>query len=374
MVNDMTARKDLYEYVPAKKEEWAYLDRFFALLAEENLTVVRASVSTASINMHTRVITIPNYAVTDKDVFLVMGSHEVSHALNTPRNWAHDEVGKIRNGEMRDCINIVEDIRIEKLIRNKFPGFVGVYQRGYRKLMQTEHFSTDMWDLFNICDRVNAKAKLGSFLDKEMTQFEESVYRYVTTNLHTFKDTLRGATFLHKILKMEDKIKALQTQLSAIDSDDVGSGDPVDYDQSHGEGDESQDGGDDNSEKSKNGKDGRKSKAAQDAQKALDKILSDAAKSAEEDAPDEKDGAAGVASSTEGKEAKSSKSKTEKHLDDARKQSINTNECNEFVVENVAKVAPRRARWMTAGNTSGGAAAPTTSKSTSPLSKYYQMI
>ena len=365
----MTERKDLYEYVPTKKEDWAYLDRFFALLAEENLTVVRASVSTASINMHTRVITIPNYAVTDKDVFLVMGSHEVSHALNTPRSWAHDEVGKIRNGEMRDCINIVEDIRIEKLIRNKFPGFVGVYQRGYRKLMQTEHFSTDMWDLFNICDRVNAKAKLGSFLDKEMTQFEESVYRYVTTNLHTFKDTLRGATFLHKILKMEDKIKALQTQISSIDSDDVGSGTPVDYDQSHGEGDESHDSGDDNSEKSKSDKGGRKSKAAQDAQKALDKILSDAAKSAEEDAPDEKDGAAGVASSTEGKESKTSKSKTEKHLDDARKQTIDKNECNEFIVENINNVAPRRARWAAGGSAPGSRAE--TPKSSNPLSKYY---
>ena len=366
MVNEMTARKDLYEYVPAKKDEWAYLDRFFALLAEENLTVVRASVTTASINMHTRVITIPNYAVTDKDVFLVMGSHEVSHALNTPREWAHDEVGKIRNGEMRDCINIVEDIRIEKLIRNKFPGFVGVYQRGYRKLMQTEHFSTDMWDSFNICDRVNAKAKLGSFLDKELTQFEESVYRYVTTNLHTFKDTLRGATFLHKILKMEDKIKALQTQIGSIGAgDEAASGDPVDYDQ----GDDSRDGGDDNSEKSKSDKDGRKSKAAREAQRALDKILSDAAKSAEEDAPDEKSGAAGVASSDEGKETKTSKSKTEKHLDEARKQSIDTNECNEFVVGNIANVGPRRARWMAGGSVPGNRA--DTPKSSNPLSKYF---
>ena len=367
MVTKMTTRKDLYEYVPAKKEEWAYLDRFFALLAEENLTVVRANVSTASINVHTRVITIPNYAVTDKDVFLVMGSHEVSHALNTPREWAHDEVGKIRNGEMRDCINIVEDIRIEKLIRNKFPGFVGVYQRGYRKLMQTEHFSTDMWDLFNICDRVNAKAKLGSFLDKEMTQFEESVYRYVTTNLHTFKDTLRGATFLHKILKMEDKIKALQTQISSIGAaDDAASGNHAEVDQ----GDESRDSGDDNSEKSKSGTDGRKSKAAQDAQRALDKILSDAAKSAEEDAPDEKAGAAGAASSAEGKEAKTSKSKTEKHLEDTRKQSISENSCNEFIVGDVAKVGPRRARWMAASN-AGGTGTRTASKSTNPLSKYY---
>lgn len=368
MVNEMTARKDLYEYVPSKKEEWAYLDRFFALLAEENLTVVRANVSTASINVHTRVITIPNYGVTDKDVLLVMGSHEVSHALNTPREWAHDEVGKIRNGEMRDCINIVEDIRIEKLIRNKFPGFVGVYQRGYRKLMQTEHFSTDMWDSFNICDRVNAKAKLGSFLDKEMTQFEESVYRYVTTNLHTFKDTLRGATFLHKILKMEDKIKALQTQISSIGTGEAVSGNHSEVDQGYDQGDEPRDNDNDNSEKSKSDKDGSKSKAAQDAQRALDKILSDAAKSAEEDAPDEKGGAAGVANSDEGKEAKSSKAKTEKHLDDARAQSIDKNECNEFIVGNIDKVRPRRARWMASG-VSGNRADST--KSSNPLSKYF---
>lgn len=369
MVTKMTTRKDLYEYVPAKKEEWAYLDRFFALLAEENLTVVRANVSTASINVHTRVITIPNYAVTDKDVFLVMGSHEVSHALNTPREWAHDEVGKIRNGEMRDCINIVEDIRIEKLIRNKFPGFVGVYQRGYRKLMRTEHFSTDMWDSFNICDRVNAKAKLGSFLDKEMTQFEESVYRYVTSNLHTFKDTLRGATFLHKILKMEDTIKALQTQISSIGADDeAASGNHAEVDQGDDQGDESRDSGDDNSEKSKSGKDGRKSKAAQDAKRALDKILSDAATSAEEDAPDEKSGAAGVASSDEGKESKPSKSMTEKHLEATRKQSIDTNECNEFVVGNIANVGPRRARWMAGGSVPGNRAA--TEKSSNRLLKY----
>ena len=365
MVNEMTTRKDLYEYVPAKKDEWSYLDRFFALLAEENLTVMRSNVSTASINLKTRVITIPNYAVSDKDVFLVMGSHEVSHALNTPREWAHDEVGKIRNGEMRDCINIVEDIRIEKLIRSKFPGFVAVYQRGYRKLMQTEHFSTDMWDLFNICDRVNAKAKLGSFLDKEMTQFEESVYHYVTTNLHTFKDTLRAATFLHKILKMEDKIKALQSQISSIGNDE---GDPGEAAEPNKDG-ESQGGDAGKSEKSESNKDGGESKSPKDAKKALDKILSDAAKSAEEDAPDEKGGAEGVARTAEGSNDKDSKSKTEKHLDKARKQSINQNTSNEFMLGNISGIAPRRARWMAGGSAPGNRAE--TPKSSNPLSKYF---
>ncbi len=367
MVNEMTTRKDLYEYVPAMKDEWSYLDRFFALLAEENLTVVRANTSTASINLKTRVITIPNYAVSDKDVFLVMGSHEVSHALNTPREWAHDEVGKIRNGEMRDCINIVEDIRIEKLIRSKFPGFVAVYQRGYRKLMQTEHFSTDMWDLFNICDRVNAKAKLGSFLDQEMTQFEESVYHYVTTNLHTFKDTLRAATFLHKILKMEDKIKAIQSQISSIGTgeDEGEPGEPVEPNQDG----ESQGGGAGESEKSESNKDGGESKSPKDAKKALDKILSDAAKSAEEDAPDEKGGAEGVAYSEEGQEKKDSKSKTERLLDHARKQAISTNTSNEFMLGNISGLSPRRAGWMAGGSAPGNRA--DTPKGSNPLSKYY---
>ena len=365
MVNEMTTRKDLYEYVPAMKDEWSYLDRFFALLAEENLTVVRSNVSTASINLKARVITIPNYAVGDKDVFLVMGSHEVSHALNTPREWAHDEVGKIRNGEMRDCINIVEDIRIEKLIRTKFPGFVAVYQRGYRKLMQTEHFNTDMWDSFNICDRVNAKAKLGSFLDKEMTQFEESVYHYVTTNLHTFKDTLRAATFLHKILKMEDKIKALQSQIGSIGDDEGEPGEPAESDQDG----ESPGNVGDNAEASENDKGGGKSKSPKDAKKALDKILSDAAKSAEEDAPEEKGGAEGVARTVEGSNDKSSKSKTERLLAHARKQAISTNSSNEFMLGNISGLSPRRAGWMAGGSAPGNRAdAP---KSSNPLTEYY---
>ena len=84
--------KTLIDYVPQTKQDWAYLDKFFALLAEEKITVVRRPTSTASFDTKRRIVTIPNYATEDKDIFLLMGSHEVSHALNTPIEWCHDEV------------------------------------------------------------------------------------------------------------------------------------------------------------------------------------------------------------------------------------------------------------------------------------------
>jgi hypothetical protein len=99
--------------------------------------------------------------------------------------------------------------------------------------------------------------------------------------------------------------------------------------------------------------------------------LSDAAKAAEEEAPDEKGGAEGVAHSAEGRVDKDSKSKTEKHLDKARKQSINQNTSNEFMLGNINSISPRRARWMSGGSAPGNRADAPNGYGSNPLSKYF---
>lgn len=201
-------KKYLFEDSPVKRNQSPHLDSFFSLLAAENLRVVRANVSTASIRLDTRTITIPNFSTENKDLFLTFGSHEVSHALHTPVQWCHDEVGKkIKNSRLRRCINVVEDIRIERLIRRKFPGFVKVYERGYKELL-TKHkfFSLDHWDSFDIVDKINSKAKLGSQLTKTMTPYEAAVYARVVKNLNSFNDTLVAAYFLLNLLD-KDKNK-----------------------------------------------------------------------------------------------------------------------------------------------------------------------
>lgn len=195
--------KTLIDYVPQTKQDWAYLDKFFALLAEEKITVVRRPTSTASFDTKRRIVTIPNYATEDKDIFLLMGSHEVSHALNTPIEWCHDEVNnKIHNSVMRDCLNIIEDIRIERIIRRKFPGFVPIYVRAYKKLLAgNDFFSIDNWNNFSIADRINAYAKLGKDCPP-MTDRDLAIYKYVS-DVKTYKDVIARAYYLYELLKNE---------------------------------------------------------------------------------------------------------------------------------------------------------------------------
>lgn len=195
--------KSLIDYVPSSSNDWSYLDRFFAILAEENLTVVRSSrARTASIDLARRVLTIPAFGCDNKDVLLLMGSHEVSHALHTPKDWYLDHNSKTHKSLMRDCLNIVEDIRIEKLIRKKFPGFVDVYIRGYQALLGRGFFSVDKWDRFKIHDRVNAYAKVGKNLPAEMTDFDLGVYRYVS-GCATFDDVRKRAAVLARLVNAE---------------------------------------------------------------------------------------------------------------------------------------------------------------------------
>lgn len=193
------------DYVPAEKDEWSYLDKFFSLLAEEKLNVVRSSAATtASINLTTRTCTIPAFAVKDKDIFLLMGSHEVSHALHTPPDWyvQHNTDASSAQSLYATCVNIVEDIRIERMIRNKFPGFVHVYIRGYKKLLGEGFFSLESWAKFKTHDRVNAYAKLGKSLPIDMTQSDICIYKYVAS-AKTFEDVRIRAQFLANIVKIE---------------------------------------------------------------------------------------------------------------------------------------------------------------------------
>lgn len=243
------SKQDLFEYTPATGNDWSYLDKFFGLLAEENLTVRRSKkAKTASINTATRVITIPDFSTTDKNTFLLFGSHEVSHALHTPPNWSHSLLEQnMHNGTLRMCFNVVEDIRIEKLIRNKFPGFAAIYVRAYAKLLNSNWFSLNHFE-FNIADRINVKAKLGKNMPFELNDFDDGVYRYVSSCI-TFDDVIEKSCFLYKLVvaeknkrkeekeeeKKEKKEEALKVESDSDDQPDVDDQEPAQEESEQGE-------------------------------------------------------------------------------------------------------------------------------------------
>ena len=101
------------------------------LMATENLIIEQRNVQTAAFDVKNRVLTVP---VLDKNISgylydLFMG-HEVGHALYTPLSGmiqAHEE--KIPMGIM----NVLEDSRIERKIKNKYPGIRSSFIRAYKK-------------------------------------------------------------------------------------------------------------------------------------------------------------------------------------------------------------------------------------------------
>jgi hypothetical protein len=124
------------------------------LLANENITVQQGNFETAFFDVKTRVLGLPLWKDMGKDVFDMLVGHEVSHALFTPENF-HEYMSE---GIPHSWLNIVEDVRIEKLILRKYPGLVGNFKRGYVTLMN------DL-DLFGVKDKLDQLHTL-PFMDR----------------------------------------------------------------------------------------------------------------------------------------------------------------------------------------------------------------
>ena len=118
------------------------------LLATENLTVEHRRVSTASFDVNNRVLILPIWKTATNAIYDLLVGHEVGHALYTP-NKPHD-------GD-RGFVNVLEDVRIEKLMKRAYPGLRKSFYEGYTDLNEQDFFGVNHEDLTKIpfIDRIN---------------------------------------------------------------------------------------------------------------------------------------------------------------------------------------------------------------------------
>ena len=128
------------------------------LLAEEDVTVSYQSVPTASFNVETREVTLPIWKDKSEDVMDMMSLHEVGHALYTPMDLMKNGKDK---GVEHSFINVLEDVRIEKMIQDKYLGSVRTFKKGYKELISKDFFGTKDKDIsrLNLIDRINMHYK-----------------------------------------------------------------------------------------------------------------------------------------------------------------------------------------------------------------------
>lgn len=131
------------------------------LVASENITVeYSTTATTASFTPATRTITYPySMAMEDEDIHLLFIFHEVGHAI-------FSENTDLFNAGVKEKIagqfNITEDIRIEKLIKQRYPGVIKNFHAGYKKLLDRGFFGeTNRINLMSFPNRLNIYAKIG---------------------------------------------------------------------------------------------------------------------------------------------------------------------------------------------------------------------
>ena len=156
------------------------------LLATEDLVVEHKKVQTASFNVHTRVLTLPMWEKAGNEVYDMLVAHEVGHALYTPdRDWLKEI--KVPP----QFVNIVEDVRIEKLMKRRYAGLPKTFYAGYQVLSDEDFFGVECDDVtkMNLADRVNLYFKIGNFIEVPFSDLEMPILHMVE-NCENFDDVL----------------------------------------------------------------------------------------------------------------------------------------------------------------------------------------
>lgn len=238
------------------------------LLATENLTVEHRKVKTAYFDLQKRLLVVPIWKEMNVDILDLLLAHEIGHALFTPQvEWKEAIDKKIPHS----FLNVVEDARIEKLIKRKYPGLSQSFIKGYRDLIANDFFKTADKDINEmlLIDRLNMHFK-SSHVESIVEFADDIELEFVKrmAELETFEDVEILAKDLAEYCKGESELKSLDdhdfdwldgdgddsADGDADDGDDNGDGDA---DNSDGDGEESDESSENKSSKSnKEGEDG----------------------------------------------------------------------------------------------------------------------
>ena len=177
-------------------DKTATKDKLAKLLAMEDIHVRHSSsAKTASFDTYNRVLTLPVWASLEDFVTDMLTGHEVGHSLWTPpAGWKEAlDVEGIHKG----ILNIVEDARIEKKIKRKYPGIVRPFLQAYAELYKRNFFGTTPFEELGFIDRINLSFKLGSF-SGIMFSAKEQPYVDLVGDCESWDDVVE----ISKILQM----------------------------------------------------------------------------------------------------------------------------------------------------------------------------
>ena len=188
------------------------------LLARENITVEQTNHHTAFFDVERRILGLPYWKEVGNDLYDLLVGHEIGHALHTPAEGWHESTKEIP-GCPRSYINIVEDIRIEKLVLREFPGLLGSFMRGYQDLLDRDFFGIKNEDVnkLSFMNRLNIFAKSRGLVNVKFSK-KEQPYVDRAMAVETWEDVMASCRELYAFMKeeLEAARKAQEEAMEAL--------------------------------------------------------------------------------------------------------------------------------------------------------------
>jgi hypothetical protein len=155
------------------------------LLATENIRIEHKKLPTAAFDPKNRVLYCPIWKDMSGYMYDLLMGHEVGHALYTPADGWHDAA--CSNGKnFKSFLNVIEDARIEKKVKRKYPGLRSSFVRAYKELMDKDFFGLQGRD-------INKQ----SFINR--------------LNIYTKSDYTASIQFGAKEKELVDRVRAVET-------------------------------------------------------------------------------------------------------------------------------------------------------------------
>ena len=215
------------------------------LLATENISVQQNSAAkTASFNVKSRILQLPAWKGISEDLHDMLVVHEVGHALDTPCDGWLDAIKRIAqnvNGSadnryasaVKGFLNVVEDARIDKRQKRRYPGTRRNYLAGYKELIDRDFFGLKNRDpnSMTFIDRANLYFKGGSInMNLQFTAEERPLLKRME-EAETFEQVVALTEEIYRLAKLQKEDDQQQTPSNDFNMDEGdGEGEEVEFD------------------------------------------------------------------------------------------------------------------------------------------------
>lgn len=194
------------------------------LMAQENITIEHSrQATTASFDLASRRLILPVWENMSGDEYDMLIGHEVGHALFTCSAdslfKAMNRIDHTRPDRAKTYLNIIEDVRIERLIQEKYPGLRQNFRRAYDSFWKRNFFRVADKDLKDLpfIDRVNIHFKMHDpvMYPVPFEDDEKPIVKMIA-DAQEWTDVVRCTECIYKMY--EDRARRKQSEESVSDS------------------------------------------------------------------------------------------------------------------------------------------------------------